>query len=588
MMELGYIKEDIQNIAYAIESVLNIDVTIVNSNLVRIAGTGIYLDKIGERVNEYSAFKKSYTEQSIIFIDDPQSSEICNECYGNKNCMEFAEVCCPIVYEDKSYGVIGLIAFTEKQAQIIKGKENDLINFLGKMADLISSKLKAHIKTYELDLEKKKLETLFDNMDKAVVSIDVNGKIDKYNSKFIQIFNLKNEMTGKNIFRELEFINKPSIDNFKKNKSCSFFYRRNGHDSKGIYNMNKIELQGALKGYVIDFIDKKDAIKNYNKMNKDYRIKLDNIIGSSSAIMKSKKEASMASKSTSTVLITGESGTGKELFARAIHNHSDRVDNPFITINCAAIPDNLLESELFGYEEGAFTGAKKGGKIGTFELAHKGSIFLDEIGDMSLHLQAKLLRVLQEKELNKLGGKSNIYVDVRIIAATNKDLEKMVEEGTFREDLYYRLNVIPIKLPSLRERKEDIPQIIDYMIKEYSKKLDKDVEDIEESVVNTMINYRWPGNIRELQNIIEYSVNMSSSTIITTDVIPKKIKNIDFIPDEKDESIIKLDELERREIIKALNKYKKYKKDKDLAAKSLGISRSTLYRKLEKYEIIPN
>jgi len=207
---------------------------------------------------------------------------------------------------------------------------------------------------------------------------------------------------------------------------------------------------------------------------------------------------------------------------------------------------------------------------------------------MSLHLQAKLLRVLQEKELNKLGGKSNIYVDVRIIAATNKDLEKMVEEGTFREDLYYRLNVIPIKLPSLRERKEDIPQIIDYMIKEYSKKLDKDVEGIEESVVNTMINYRWPGNIRELQNIIEYSVNMSSSTIITTDVIPKKIKNMDFIPDEKDESIIKLDELERREIIKALNKYKKYKKDKDLAAKSLGISRSTLYRKLEKYEIIPN
>jgi len=323
-------------------------------------------------------------------------------------------------------------------------------------------------------------------------------------------------------------------------------------------------------------------------MNKDYRIKLENIIGSSRAIMKSKEEASMASKSASTVLITGESGTGKELFARAIHNHSNRVDNPFITVNCAAIPDNLLESELFGYEEGAFTGAKKGGKIGTFELAHKGSIFLDEIGDMSLHLQAKLLRVLQEKELNKLGGKSHIYVDVRIIAATNKDLEKMVAEGTFREDLFYRLNVIPIKLPSLRERKEDIPQIIDYMIKEYSKKLEKEVVGIEESVVDTMINYRWPGNIRELQNIIEYSVNMSSTPIITINVIPKKVKNIDVTPGEEDESIVKLDELERREIIKALNKYKDYKKDKDLAAKSLGISRSTLYRKLEKYEIIPN
>ncbi|WP_315167723.1 sigma-54 interaction domain-containing protein [Metaclostridioides mangenotii] len=588
MIELGYIKEDIQNIAYAIESVLNIDVTIVNSDLVRIAGTGIYLDKIGERVNEYSAFKKSYTDQSIIFIDDPQSSEICKECCGNENCMEFAEVCCPIVYEDKSYGVIGLIAFTEDQAHVIKDKENDLINFLGKMADLISSKLKAHIKTYELDLEKKKLETLFDNMDKAVVSIDVNGKIDKYNSKFMQVFNLKGEMAGKNIFLELEFINRPSIENFNKNKSCSFFYRRNGHDSKGLYNMNKIELQGKLKGYVIDFIDKKDAIKNYNKMNKDYRIKLENIIGNSRAIMKSKEEASMASKSASTVLITGESGTGKELFARAIHNHSNRVDNPFITVNCAAIPDNLLESELFGYEEGAFTGAKKGGKIGTFELAHKGSIFLDEIGDMSLHLQAKLLRVLQEKELNKLGGKSHIYVDVRIIAATNKDLEKMVAEGTFREDLFYRLNVIPIKLPSLRERKEDIPQIIDYMIKEYSKKLEKEVVGIEERVVDTMINYRWPGNIRELQNIIEYSVNMSSTPIITTDIIPQKVKNLHVTPGEEDENIVKLDELERREIIKALNKYKDYKKDKDLAAKSLGISRSTLYRKLEKYEIIPN
>ncbi|MEC3794299.1 sigma 54-interacting transcriptional regulator, partial [Clostridioides difficile] len=195
-------------------------------------------------------------------------------------------------------------------------------------------------------------------------------------------------------------------------------------------------------------------------------IKLENIIGESVAIRNSKKEALIASKSTSTVLITGESGTGKELFARAIHNHSNRVDNPFIAVNCAAIPDNLLESELFGYEEGAFTGAKKGGKLGMFEVAHKGSIFLDEIGDMSLHLQSKLLRVLQEKELNKIGSKSNVSIDVRIIAATNKDLEKMVQNGTFREDLYYRLNVIPIKLPSLRERKEDIPLIIKHMVKE--------------------------------------------------------------------------------------------------------------------------
>jgi len=582
MMELGYIKEDIQNIAYAIESVLNIDVTIVNSNLVRIAGTGIYLDKIGERVNEYSAFKKSYTEQSIIFIDDPQSSEICKECYGNKNCMEFAEVCCPIVYEDKSYGVIGLIAFTEKQAQIIKGKENDLINFLGKMADLISSKLKAHIKTYELDLEKKKLETLFDNMDKAVVSIDVNGKIDKYNSKFIQIFNLKNEMTGKNIFRELEFINKPSIDNFKKNKSCSFFYRRNGHDSKGIYNMNKIELQGALKGYVIDFIDKKDAIKNYNKMNKDYRIKLDNIIGSSSAIMKSKKEASMASKSTSTVLITGESGTGKELFARAIHNHSDRVDNPFITINCAAIPDNLLESELFGYEEGAFTGAKKSGLKGKFEIANGGTILLDEIGDLPLSMQVKLLRVLQEREIMRVGGSEVININVRVIAATNKSLQELIDQGKFREDLYYRLNVIHLNLPPLRERIEDIDLLADNLRVKLCNKYGIYSEGISKEALEHLKNYDWPGNVRQLENVIERAINLlDTELLISSKHLPEKIIKTKSKKYNMDTNGLKdvVDEMEKEIIVSTLEKTKGNKNE---AAKILGLSRAGLYKKIKR------
>ncbi|HFL2483949.1 TPA: sigma-54 interaction domain-containing protein [Clostridioides difficile] len=587
MIGLEYIKSDIQNIAEAIVSVLNIDVTIVNKELFRIAGTGVYIDKIGEKVDKYTAFKKSLTEQITILIDDPKSSDICRECYKSGDCVEFAEVCCPIICDGDSHGVIGLIAFTKEQAQIIENNKSGLINFLGKMADLISNKLKAQIKTYELELEKKKLETLLNNMDKAVVSIDVDGKIDKYNSKFKELFNIKDSITGKNIFVELDFIKKPSINNFKKDKSCSFFYKRYGYDSKGIYNINKIVLKNELKGYVIDFIDKRDAIKNYNKMNKDYRIKLENIIGESVAIRNSKKEALIASKSTSTVLITGESGTGKELFARAIHNHSNRVDNPFIAVNCAAIPDNLLESELFGYEEGAFTGAKKGGKLGMFEVAHKGSIFLDEIGDMSLHLQSKLLRVLQEKELNKIGSKSNVSIDVRIIAATNKDLERMVQNGTFREDLYYRLNVIPIKLPSLRERKEDIPLIIKHMVKEYSKKLDKNVIDIDSRVVDAMMEYKWPGNIRELQNIIEYSVNMSSSSIITMNVIPQKIKNTSVEELEvKSDRIIPLDELEKIEIIKALNKYKDYKKDKELTAKALGISRATLYRKIEKYNII--
>ncbi|MCI6736929.1 MAG: sigma 54-interacting transcriptional regulator [Intestinibacter sp.] len=586
MKELENIKDDIQNIAEAILSVLNIDVTIVDEDFIRIAGTGKYIDKIGDKVNGYSAFKKSFTEQVGIFIEDPKNSAICKVCDHVEICKEFAEVCCPIVLDGKSYGVIGLIAFSQEQSNAIKANINDLMNFLKKMADLISSKLKAQINTEELEVEKKKLEILLDNMDKAVVSVDINGHVDKCNHKFKELFNLRDEdLFEKSIFDALNFIKKVNDNNFNKYKMGSFVYNKRNRNVKGIYNINKIMIKGKFKGYVIDFIEKKEAIKNYNKINKDYKITLDNIIGNSELIIQTKRNALIASHSTSTILITGESGTGKELFARSIHNHSDRVDHPFVTVNCAAIPDNLLESELFGYEEGAFTGAKKGGKLGKFELADKGTIFLDEIGDMSLHLQAKLLRVLQERELDKIGGKSNIFIDVRIIAATNKNLSAMVKNGSFREDLYYRLNVIPIKLPSLRERREDIPLLIDYMIKEYSDKLGKEILGIDENAKQLLMNYNWPGNIRELQNVIEYSINMSQSKILTLDSMPKTLTTINYVEDVKDnEEIRTLEELEIREIKRALDMYKNYKKDKELVANALGISRATLYRKLEKYK----
>ncbi|MDM8128539.1 sigma 54-interacting transcriptional regulator, partial [Paraclostridium benzoelyticum] len=577
MINLNFIRKDIQNIAEAISSVLEIDVTIVDSSLVRIAGTGTYFHKIGQQLKEYSAFKYSLTTKKELIIEDPKSNEICNECYTREVCKEFAEVCCPIVYDDKSYGVIGLIAFTKEQADVIKFRKDDLMNFLHKMADLISSKLKAEIKTYEVELEKKKLKTLLDNMDKAVVSLDKDANIEKYNLKFKEIFEVKGNIIGSFIGDVLNFAKDNNFNNINNDKSCSFTYRGAKKEFKGIYNIKPIILNEELKGYVLDFIDKIDAIKNYNKISNDHKIYLENIIGSSYAINKSKEEALMASKTNSTVLITGESGTGKELFARAIHNHSCRAGNPFIAINCAAIPDNLLESELFGYEEGAFTGAKKGGSLGKFELADKGSIFLDEIGDMSLHLQAKLLRVLQEKEVDKIGAKHNVSIDVRIIAATNKDLEHMVRKGTFREDLYYRLNVIPVVLPTLRQRKNDIHLLIEYMMKEYSNKLDKNVQDIDLQALEYLCEYSWPGNIRELQNVIEYSVNRCEGKIITLDNLPNRIKNANSNEDqiiESNENIKTLDELEKKEIIKALEKYKDYKKDKDLAAKALGISRA--------------
>ena len=587
MNGLKDIKDEIQNIAEAMLSVLNIDVTIVDENLTRIAGTGIYLDKIGEKVSGYSAFKKCLEEQVLIYIDDSEKNDICKVCSNNGECKEHAEVCCPITLDGYAYGVLGLIAFNNEQSSIISNNSKDLINFLGKMADLISSKLKAQNKTEELELEKKKLEILLNNMNKAIVSIDKKGNIDKYNVKFRDIFNIEDKKLEKgNIFQLLDFIKKPSVKDFEKYKTGTFYYKKQNRNLKGIYNISEIVVNKKLKGYVIDFIENKEAIKNYNKINKDYKITLDNIISTSEIMEHTKQKALIASKSNSTVLITGESGTGKELFARAIHNHSDRSDYPFVAVNCAAIPDNLLESELFGYEEGAFTGAKKGGKLGKFEIAQKGTIFLDEIGDMSLHLQGKLLRVLQERELDKIGSGSNILIDVRVIAATNKNLEELVKNGQFREDLYYRLKVIPLMLPPLRNRKDDIPLLIDYMIKEYSQKLNKDVIGMEDDVRTALVDYSWPGNVRELQNIIEYSINMSISNLLTLDIIPNNIKYKYYDDKSHEEEISTLADLEKEEIIKALNKFKNYKKDKELVAKALGISRATLYRKLEKYNLV--
>jgi transcriptional regulator with PAS, ATPase and Fis domain len=588
MVDLMLIEEDIKNTAEVISSVLNVDVTIVDQNLTRIAGTGKYANKIGEKISLYSAFKNALDTGESFIIENPREDKICKMCKDKNQCKEFAEVCCPIALEEKIYGVIGLIAFTQEQGDNIKNNKSQLMSFLTKMADLISSKIKAENKSYEIKIQAKRLEMLLNNMDKAVVSTDVYGNIDKYNDKFKSIFQLDDRIDKHNIFDILKFINEKEIKNVKeRHRSTSFTYKNKNYTLRGIYNLNTITIDGDIKGYVFDFIDNSSAIENFNEITgTSYNIGFDNIIGNSISMENVKNEARIASKTSSTVLITGESGTGKELFARAIHNNSSRCKSSFIAINCAAIPDNLLESELFGYEEGAFTGAKKGGKVGKFELANKGTIFLDEIGDMSIHLQGKLLRVLQEREIEKIGGKINISVDVRIIAATNRDLEKMDEKGEFREDLYYRLNVIPISIPPLRYRKEDIVLLVDNIIEDYSKKLNKYINGIEECAIKKIIDYPWHGNVRQLQNVIEYSINMSNSSIIRYENLPQKIinrnKEIKF---DINDYITPLKEMEKKEIIKALHKFKDYKKDKERACKALGISRATLYRKMKEYEI---
>jgi transcriptional regulator with PAS, ATPase and Fis domain len=307
---------------------------------------------------------------------------------------------------------------------------------------------------------------------------------------------------------------------------------------------------------------------------------LEDIIGESSSIKALKSKVRKIAPSSSTVLITGESGTGKELFARAIHMESERNNNLFVAINCAAVPDTLLESELFGYVKGAFTGADPKGKIGKVEFANNGTLFLDEIGDMPLYLQAKLLRVLEQKDIVRLGSNRPIQVDVRVIAATNKNLDELIREGTFREDLYYRLNVIPFNIPPLRERKEDINVLTDYFINKYTALLKKRVVGFESDVWDFLYKYHWPGNVRELENTVEYMVNMlDNNGVISSRLLPQKIQT----RLDNNSYLIPLEEMERDLIKRSLNVYGNNVKGKQQAADALGIGIATLYRKIKKY-----
>lgn len=313
------------------------------------------------------------------------------------------------------------------------------------------------------------------------------------------------------------------------------------------------------------------------------------LIGNSSLFMEAKRLAERVSDSQSAVLLLGESGTGKELFAHAIHQNSRRRYAPFLRVNCASIPEHLFESEMFGYEDGAFTGAKKGGKKGKFELAHQGTIFLDEVGDMPLHMQSKILRVLQEKEIERIGARSPVPIDVRVIAATHRNLEEMVREGDFRQDLYYRLNVIKIQIPSLRERIEDVMPIAGLLLKKLERKFGFDGLELSKEAIAVLQSYSWPGNIRELENVLERAVNVLDGKRI-------EAKHLNLTPEDQPiqrtikireyQSIQPLKETiaeaEKNAIIEALaaadgNKIK--------AAKLLGIGKTSLYEKCKAYQI---
>lgn len=323
-------------------------------------------------------------------------------------------------------------------------------------------------------------------------------------------------------------------------------------------------------------------------MEVDRNFGFENIVGKSKEMKEIFKVVRQVADTRSTVLIMGESGTGKELIARAIHYHSPRKNHPFVTINCAAIPETLIESELFGHEKGAFTNAIEK-KLGRFEVAHQGTLFLDEIGELSMMTQAKILRFLEEREFNRVGGSKTIKVDVRLITATNKDLPQFVKKGQFREDLYYRINVVPILLPPLRERKEDIPLLIDHFIKKFNEENRKDVKGVSQEAMELLINYEWPGNVRELENLIERIIALTPNEYIKANELPLPVVNQSKMNGLKESvlsgqiSFSKAEEEFEREII--MDALRRANFIQSHAAEILGISRRILKYKMDKLGI---
>ncbi|MGE4284796.1 MAG: sigma-54 interaction domain-containing protein, partial [Clostridia bacterium] len=445
-----------------------------------------------------------------------------------------------------------------------------------------------------------RFKTILDYAYEGVIAIDERNVISVFNSLAEKVFGVPaqkvigrclDEVLPKSRFREMINTQKEYIGEIVKQNEVQL-----------AVNRVPIVLKGEKVGAVVTFQD----ITRIQEIEGKIREKIytrghiakhtfDDIIGESSKIKEVIKMSKRFSEVDSNVLIIGETGTGKELFAQSVHNYSPRKQGPFVAVNCAALPENLLESELFGYVEGAFTGAAKGGKPGLFELAHRGTIFLDEISEISLKLQGRLLRVIQEKEIMRLGHDRVIPVDVRILAATNKDLYSLSQKGEFREDLYYRLDILKINLPALRERKEDIPVMIDYMARDYGNQFKKVKITVTEDAIRMMQQYDWLGNIRELKNVCERLVVLSQSDFIDVEdvkaVLPDRNNRSSIIEEKKaadteeifnNSYIQEIKDFERDKIKITLEKVR-YNKNK--AADILGVSRTTLWRKMKELNI---
>jgi PAS domain S-box-containing protein len=504
---------------------------------------------------------------------------------------------------DKEIDIIIDVTGDEQVYQELQQFKEDFIIVPGSIAEMIVHLFKEKEQLIrELQSETIKgdvmLKAIIHSSNDAISVVDENGNGILINPAYTRITGLTEE----------DVLGKPATTDIYKGESMHFHVLKTKKPVRGVkmlvgpkkkevaVNVAPIIVDGQLKGSVGIIHDMSEIRELTTELQRakerirtlEAKYNFDDIVGRSEEMLIAIEQARIAAKTPATVLLRGESGTGKELFAHAIHNESDRKYNHFIRVNCAAISESLLESELFGYEEGAFSGAKRGGKKGYFEEANNGSIFLDEIGELSLSTQAKLLRVLQEREIIRVGGTKPIPIQVRIIAATNKNLEQEIRKGNFREDLFYRLNRIPIYIPPLRSRLEDIPLLCDHLIKKINHDYGRNVEGITNEAAELLKRYAWPGNVRELENILGRAIIFMDYSENRIDI--KHLSKLGYNfqknqeQDHPNEASLPLytlvENFEKRIISHILHKHRG---NKTKTAKELGVSIRTLYYKMEKY-----
>lgn len=581
---LMQIQPTIQRFARMLASVLQLEVEIVDENLCRVAGTGAYGKFLGRQLSGNSRLLRHVLEtKTEKVVTQSRFDPLCEGCDSKENCREKAFLGTPVILQDRCVGVISLIAVTHEQHEHISDNLREFSDYVRHISTIFVSKLLED--QGPGDNISKIFATMIDNMDQGVLVVDDESRVQFVNQTALKTLGVvQNNIIGKPIrFRPLTF---------ESNFTHGHMQHIVSWDDKSELIIGQLHNIQGRQLFLMAFHQSHTSFSVANAPDEPH---IEQLVGECRVMRQLKRLISRIAPSPSSVMVVGESGTGKEVVARAIHKLSGRRNKPFIAINCAAIPEQLLESELFGYVKGAFTGASANGKTGLIQAANTGTLFLDEIGDMPLMLQAKLLRAIEAREILPIGASSPIQVDIRIISATNQNLAQFIAEGKFREDLFYRLNVIPITLPPLRERQEDIELLVHYFLHLHTRRLGSVYPGIAPDVVEILRKHRWPGNLRELSNLMEYLVNVvPSGEVIDSTLLPPNLLNNGTTEQsdvtEVSEAHLALDdaggtaleEMEKQMIREALSRHNSKKQ----VADELGIGIATLYRKIKKYELL--